>query len=249
MLVPNMKVLTCAVLALSSSLSMAATPEQVIQKANAVRQHVRTNAYRMGPRELALVDQQLTRILRGNTGPGPVPYPDPNPNPYPHPNPYPQSQCRLLGIGQHGGYTYNYRLALNEQSIEASDNLNTILAKIEQYRRDGICTTIASDVLTLSARGNYGGYTYNFRVMLRGEAIAASDNMDTALATLAKLDTAGVGRVLSPNAHCQLLPTGNYGGYTYNYRVGVGSEVMIGTDSYPTATSVMQKLRAASICY
>lgn len=247
MLVPNMKVLACAVLALSSSLSMAATPEQVIQKASAVRQYVRTNAYRMNQRELALVDQQLSRILRGSTGPGPVPYPDPNP--YPNPNPYPQSQCRLMGIGQHGGYTYNYRLALNEQTIEASNSLDTILGKIDQYRRDGICTTLVSDTLSLSAIGQYGGYTYNFRVMLGGSAIAASNSLDTALGLLAKLDTAGVGRVLSPNATCQLLPNGNYGGYTYNYRVGVGSEVMTGTNSYSTATSVIQQLRAASICY
>jgi len=214
MLVPNMKVLTCAILALSSSLSMAATPEQVIQKASAVRQYVRTNAYRMNQRELALVDQQLSRILRGTNGPGPVPYPDPNP--YPNPNPYPQSQCRLLGIGNHGGYTYNYRLALNEQSIEGSNSLDTILSKIEQYRRDGICTTLISDTLSLAAVGNYGGYTYNFRVLLGGSAIAGSNSLDTALGLLAKLDTAGVGRVLSTDASCLPLPTGSCGVNDHN---------------------------------
>lgn len=249
-------VLASAVLSLSSAEVIAATPDQVIEKSQAVRQYLRTRAYQMNPRELDTIDQYLTRILRGANGnpipgPGPGPRPGyPNPGPgYPNPTPQPQGQCKLLGRGNHGGFIYNYRLALNGQTMEASDDLDTLLGRIQQYRRDGYCGVLVSDVLTLSARGNYGGFTYAFRVMLGGEAIAASDDMEVALAVLGKLDRAGVGRVYSPNEVCQLLPRGNYGGWIYNYRVGVGAEVMVGSDSYATVTSAMQRLRNANICY
>lgn len=264
MFVPNLRSrssfarsFACAVLALSSTLAYAISPEQVMDKARLVSQRVNAQAMRMSGNQLSSLNSQLSRILAdlgpgmpGPGGPGPGPGgPGPHPGPGGPGGPIPRAECKLLGRGSHAGWTYAYRLALNGQSMEGSDQLDAILDKIDQYRRDGICGVVGLDLLTLGARGSYAGWTYAFRVMLNGEAIAGSDDLEAMLATIAKLDSARVARTAGPIAACQLLPRGSYAGWTYNYRVGVGADVMSGSDSYAAITATIQRLRQARVCY
>jgi hypothetical protein len=133
--------------------------------------------------------------------------------------------------------------------MEGGDQLDAILVRIDQYMRDGICSVAGQDLLTLGARGSYAGWTYNFRVLLNGEAIAGSDDLEAMLTVISKIDSARIARSFGATAPCQLLPRGNYAGWTYNYRVGVGAEVMSGSDSYASATATIQRLRQARVCY
>jgi hypothetical protein len=261
-----LKILLCSLIGFSSTLTLAASPSTVIQKASAVRQYLRVNAYSMDPWELDQIDRQLSNILSGNLdqypgqghGPGggtdPYPYPGPGnqypPTHYPpNPTPQPRSECKLLGRGDYANWTYSFRLSVNGQVMEANDSLDTILGKLTQYRHDGVCTTVARDALTLGARGDYANWTYSFRVLLAGTVISGTDNLETALGLITKIQSSGAGIVLNPNLPCQLLPRGDYANWTYSYRVGVGAEVMSGTDTYSTASATITRLRQAAVCY
>lgn len=261
--------MVCAALALSSTLAAhAASPEAVIAKARRVQARVNAQAYRMSGYELSMLDADLSQILDDlrpgrNPGRGPDQGPGRGPGQGPGQGPgrgpgrgpgdngrYPPlAECKLLGRGSHAGWTYNYRISLNGQTMEGSDQLDPILEKIAQYSRDGFCAILGQDVLTLAARGSYAGWTYNYRVMMNGEAIAGSDDLEAALATIAKIDAAGIARAARASLACQILPRGSYAGLTYNYRVGVGSEVMSGSDSYSTVTAMIDRLRQARVCY
>src|SRR5690606_33459685 len=87
------------------------------------------------------------------------------PAPYP---PQPQSTCELAAEGRHGGFSYKYRLLMNGQSMEGSDHLDTILNRLDQYQRDGLCGRAYPKECTLAGEGRWAGFTYKFRPMLAG---------------------------------------------------------------------------------
>jgi len=226
----------------------ARTPEIVKQKANHLNQQVQRNAQRLSGLQLAELEQELDRAIETALGsPRPRP-PIPIPGPLP-PRPIPANECKLLGQGKYGYSSYNYRIALNGEAIEGTDNLQTALSRLDRLVQDGMCSPAPATECSLGAQGKYIYSSYNFLVKMNGEAIAGTDNIDVALSTIDQLEAARVCRPSRALEACQLLGRGKYGYSTYTYRVGLGGAVLMGTDNYNTLVTFMNKLRNARICH
>jgi hypothetical protein len=219
--------------------------QAAIQKARELSIQVARNAPYMRRDELrrlnALLDQAAMLVQGGSQG-----YP-PQPPSYP---PAPSSSvCKILGRGQHGGWTYDFRIAINGQTLEGSNDLNAILARLEQLQRDRMCVLqAAQDICQLLPRGQHAGWTRDYRAALNGEAISGSDRLEEALSVMANLERAGVCRVAASGA-CQLLGRGQHGGWTYDYLLGIGSQVYAGSNRYEDISTLMNTLRASRVCY
>lgn len=252
--------LTVYTLTFGSLSASAATPQSVIEKSRLLSQTIRTYSQSLSPRELTQLETQLDRALqialgRGGVGSGggyPV---DPCPpgrrcGPGNGGGGYvPASTCRLLGNGSANGWTYQYRIALNDQVMEGTNDFEAAIKQLNRYVQDGMCVLAQEDTCKLAGPGKYAGWTYNFRVVVGEAAFAGSNNSADALHVLKRLEESGVCRVNVRMESCQLLGRGNYSGWTYNYRVAVGADVLSGTNDYNEAKSFMDTLRIARVCY
>ncbi len=245
----------------SITTASAQTPAIVIEKSRQLQQTVRIYAQTLSTRDLMQLEKQLdlaiqTAIGRGMGGGRPPIEPCP-PGRRCGPggtggginNSYPASVCKLLGPGSANGWTYNFRIALNDQVMEGTNNLDQALQILNRYAQDGMCIVSPEETCKLAGPGSYSGWTYNFRVMAGELALSGTNNSNEALATMKQLENAGVCRMNGRPEACQLLGRGSYAGWSYNFRVAVGAEVLNGTNDYNAAKTFIDTLKNSRLCY
>lgn len=106
----------------------------------------------------------------------------------------------------------------------------------------------------LLGSGSYSGFTYNHRIAVDGNVVAAKDNFDSALETIKQFQNSGVCTPKAYNTQCTLLGSGSYSGFTYNFRIGLKKvsdgqvTVVAATDNQQNALNIMSKIRSTGLC-
>lgn len=175
-------------------------------------------------------------------------YPTPAPYPAPAPQPAP-SVCELAGAGEYNGFPYNFRVTINGATLEGDNTLDGALSKLNRFVSTGACTrSLVPASCGLTGYGEYRGFPYNYRVLLNGGLFEGANRLHDVLLVTRKLKETGVCQA-QPTQNCNVLPAGEYRGFPFNFRVAIGTDVVVGTNSYDEAAEHMKILRADGFCF
>ncbi len=183
---------------------------------------------------------------RGNDFPNQGEYPTPMPNPVQIPT---QSGpvCEVLGYGSHNGYNYKYRIGVNGQSLEATNSVEDFFNNIAKFQDAGVCYTQPTDC-SMSGHGEFGGYNYKYRLKVGDTNFYPTNNLDELIQAMQKLTSRNI-CYPQASSQCQLIGAGEFGGYNYNYRIGVNGNPIFADNNMDNTLKAMTKLRNSGLCY
>lgn len=101
-------------------------------------------------------------------------------------------RCEVHSIGAYGAFSYKFRIIKAGEVFAANDSLDNILQTQNTLARDRQCAFRPQGRCDLLGVGPWGAFSYRYRVVVNGETLTASDDMNTAMGQMNKLRNNGV---------------------------------------------------------
>lgn len=102
-----------------------------------------------------------------------------------------QGVCGLSGAGIYRGLSWNYRLGIGDEMIDAFDNFDAVVSRKRELEAASLCFTGATTSCNLLGPGVYRGLSWHHRVAIGDQLVDASDSLDSALEKMNKLRSEG----------------------------------------------------------
>lgn len=162
----------------------------------------------------------------------------------------PQEACQLLNAGSYNYSYFNYRVAVGQTVIDASNDMQTALAKINQLVNARVCTRsngYRSECKLLPA-GSYNYSFYNFLIQVNGSTIKGVNSRQEALRAIQDVQYQGL-CTQRPQGTCRVEGAGSYNYSYFNYLVKIDGQTIEGSNDLQSAIGVMNEYRSAGVCY
>lgn len=158
--------------------------------------------------------------------------------------------CQLQGYGDYRGYSWNYLITLDGKTLDASNDFSEALTKLSSLQSSGICVRPFSpqDTCELAGYNSYRGYSWNYLIKVKNEIIEANNDFSIINSRLKGLEQAGVCRPMAEQK-CSLQGYGAYRGYSWNFRVLIGSEIVDAFNNSEESTARLTELRRLNLCF
>ncbi len=195
--------------------------------------------------------QRLGRLLNnGQPRRAPMP-PAPAPAPVPPapPAPLPPSgpACEIVEAGTFNYRSYAYRVAVNGNVLDASNDLNEFLGKVARLREARVCDSLPT-ACVLEEAGTWNYRSYKHRVTVGKVLFWGGDVLSDVLTTTQTLKNAAICTPV-PTEPCTLAGPGTWDYRSYANRVMLGNKVVYGSNDINVAIGTMSDLRKANYCY
>lgn len=94
---------------------------------------------------------------------------------------FPGPYCMLLGADTYHNSKWSFRIAIDDEIVNAAGSLPSAIDKIQQLRTNGLCNNSASGRCKLLGSGEYDGSNWDFRVAIDSHVIAGKGSQNSAI--------------------------------------------------------------------
>jgi hypothetical protein len=103
-----------------------------------------------------------------------------------------RNTCSMDGYGTYKGYYFNYKILLNGEVVDSTNEFTDLTQKLNALRAANLCRVRATEKCELNGRGTYKGYYFDYLIAVGGNTVDGSNDFNAATSRLTQLRSLGI---------------------------------------------------------